>query len=83
MPGFRSVSVEEMVERLLNSTSRLMLALMRSGEEDEAMRQLAALAKTPAGPDYGQLRNDPAWAGLRSRADFQAMLAGLDPRMGP
>ena len=52
-------------------------------EPDEAMRHLLVLAKTYGGPDYGQLRFDPAWASLRARPDYQAMLARLDPHLEP
>jgi TolB-like protein/class 3 adenylate cyclase len=50
-----------------------------TGETDEAMRRLLALAKTPGGPDYGQLRFDPLWSALRDRPEYQAMLARLKP----
>jgi hypothetical protein len=30
------------------------------GENDQAIERLAYLAKTPGGPDYGQLKFDPA-----------------------
>ena len=52
-----------------------------TGEADEAMQHLLTLANTPGGPDYGQLRNDPMWAPLRTRADYQGMLTRLDPHL--
>ncbi len=54
-----------------------------TGEGDAAMERLVALAKTPGGPDYGQLRFDPAWDVLRGRGDFKTMLVRLDPHLGP
>lgn len=35
------------------------------GDINSAMERLVFLAKTPGGPDYGQLKFDPAWDGLR------------------
>lgn len=54
-----------------------------SGEADEAMRHLLNLQETPGGPDFGQLRDDPVWAPLRERIDYQAMIAQLDPHSTP
>ncbi|MBE7211520.1 MAG: hypothetical protein INR65_10925 [Gluconacetobacter diazotrophicus] len=61
------------------------LALIRAwvGEPDAAMNDLAGLRNLPSGPDYGQLRYDPAWSVLRGRPDFQAMLGQMEPRMEP
>ena len=61
----------------------LALVCAWTDEPAEAMRHLAVLARTFGGPDYGQLRFDPAWASLRGRPDFQAMLAQLDPHLEP
>ena len=54
-----------------------------TGEADEAMQHLLILAKTPGGPDFGQLRYDPAWASLHMRKDYQTMLAQLNPHLIP
>ena len=49
------------------------------GEIDSAMEQLTTLATHPGGPDYGQLKFDPAWKDVRSDPRFQAMLSQLEP----
>src|SRR5229473_4401806 len=49
---------------------------------DSAMERLVFLAKTPGGPDYGQLKFDPAWDAVRSEARFAKMLDGLRPESG-
>ena len=50
------------------------------GEVDSAIERLTFLAKTPAGPDYGQLKFDPAWDGLRGDARFAKIVASLAPK---
>jgi TolB-like protein/Flp pilus assembly protein TadD len=45
-----------------------------TGEPDLAFEQLSVLSKVPGGPDYGQLRYDPAWNALRGDARFAAIL---------
>ena len=54
-----------------------------TGEADAAMTALAALEKTPGGPDAGQLRFDPMWDPVRGKAGFAEMLARLDPHLAP
>ena len=50
------------------------------GDVDSAMERLMFLAKTPGnGPDYGQLKFDPAWDAVRREARFATMLDGLRP----
>jgi len=49
------------------------------GENYQAIERLAYLAKTPGGPDHGQLKFDPAWAGLRRDARFVKIADGLQP----
>jgi TolB-like protein/class 3 adenylate cyclase/Flp pilus assembly protein TadD len=49
------------------------------GDVDSAMERLVFLAKTPGGPDYGQLKFDPAWDAVRREARFAKMLDGLRP----
>ncbi len=50
------------------------------GEIDSATEQLTTLAAHPGGPDYGQLKFDPAWKNVRSDPRFQTMLSQLEPR---
>jgi TolB-like protein/Flp pilus assembly protein TadD len=52
------------------------------GDVDSAMERLVFLAKTPGGPDYGQLKFDPAWDAVRREARFAKMLGGLRPESG-
>ncbi len=54
-----------------------------TGDTDVARAALVALEKTPGGPDYGQLRFDPAWDPLRGKPGFAEMLARLDPHLAP
>jgi TolB-like protein/Flp pilus assembly protein TadD len=49
------------------------------GDNDAAIERLTFLAKTPGGPDYGQLKFDPAWDGLRGDARFAKIVDGLRP----
>jgi TolB-like protein/class 3 adenylate cyclase/Tfp pilus assembly protein PilF len=52
------------------------------GDVDSAMERLVFLAKTPGGPDYGQLKFDPAWDAVRREARFAKILDGLRPESG-
>jgi TolB-like protein/Flp pilus assembly protein TadD len=52
------------------------------GDVDSAMEQLVFLAKTPGGPDYGQLKFDPAWDAVRREAQFAKILDELRPEPG-
>ena len=49
------------------------------GNNDSAIERLTFLAKAPGGPDYGQLKFDPAWDGLRSDVRFTKIVEGLRP----
>ncbi len=49
------------------------------GDNDSAIERLTFLARTPGGPDYGQLKFDPAWDGLRGDARFTKIIEGLRP----
>jgi tetratricopeptide (TPR) repeat protein len=59
--------------------TRLAMAYTWVGENDPAIEQLANLARIPGGPDYGQLKFDPAWAALRGDARFVKIVEGLRP----
>jgi len=63
--------------------TRLAMAYAWLGENDPAIEQLTYLAKIPSGPDYGQLKFDPAWAALRADARFVKIVEGLEPRSTP
>ncbi len=60
--------------------TRLAMAYAWLGENDPAIEKLEYLAKTPGGPDYGQLKFDPAWAALRGDARFVKIIDRLQPR---
>ena len=49
------------------------------GDVDLAIERLTSLAKMPGGPDYGQLKLDPAWDAVRRDPHFAKMLDGLQP----
>ena len=54
-----------------------------TGETSAAVAALDGLAGTPGGPDYGQLRFDPAWDAVRAAPGFQAVLVRLDSHFAP
>jgi hypothetical protein len=56
------------------------LLCSRVGETDLALDQLEALAKTPGGPSYGELRLDPMWDLLRGHPRFEKIVASLAPK---
>ncbi len=49
------------------------------GDIDSAIERLAFLGKMPGGPDYGQLKFDPAWDALRRDGRFAKIVDGLRP----
>jgi TolB-like protein len=49
------------------------------GDVNSAMERLIALSKMPGGPDYGQLKFDPAWDAVRHDPRFTQMLNQLRP----
>ena len=84
--GLRAVAMRPVSRDAMDGPGLLTaLALIDAwtGETTGAQATLDELAKTPGGPDYGQLRFDPAWSGLRETSAFQAMLAGLKPQLAP
>jgi len=50
------------------------------GDIDSGIERLAFLGKIPGGPDYGQLKFDPAWDALRGDARFAKIVASLAPK---
>lgn len=48
-----------------------------TGERDLALAQIEKLAKTPAGPAYGELRLDPSWDSLRDDPRFEKIVNSL------
>jgi TolB-like protein/class 3 adenylate cyclase len=53
------------------------------GDVDPAIERLTSLAKMPGGPDYGQLKLDPAWDAVRRDPRFAKMLDRLRPASNP
>jgi len=49
------------------------------GDVDSAIERLIFLGKTPGGPEYGQLKFDPAWDAVRRDARFAKIVNGLRP----
>ena len=60
--------------------TRLAMAYAWLGDNDAAIERLTYLAKIPSGPDYGQLKFDPAWAAVRGDARFVKIVDQLQPR---
>jgi serine/threonine-protein kinase len=60
--------------------TRLAMAYTWLGEKDPAIEQLSLLAKIPGGPDYGQLKFDPAWDALRGDPRFEKIVQSLAPK---
>ena len=50
------------------------------GDVNSAIERLIALSKMPGGPDYGQLKFDPAWDALRGDPRFEKIVASLAPK---
>lgn len=50
-----------------------------AGDVNSAIEQLAFLAKTPGGPDYGELKFCPAWDAVRNDPRFAQILATIEP----
>ena len=53
------------------------------GDVNSAIERLIALSKMPGGPDYGQLKFDPAWDAVRRDPRFTKMLNQLRPFRSP
>jgi TolB-like protein/Tfp pilus assembly protein PilF len=51
----------------------------RLNDRDRALSQLEELARIPNGIDYGSLRFDPEWDGLRGDPRFEKIVASLAP----
>jgi hypothetical protein len=48
--------------------TQLAMAYAWLGDNDAVIERLTYLAKFQSGPDYGQLKFDPAWAASRTKA---------------
>jgi len=80
--GLRAVELRPISNDALDGAAvigNLAMTYAWVGDVDSAMERLVFLAKTPGGPDYGQLKFDPAWDAVRRDARFAKMLDGLQP----
>jgi serine/threonine protein kinase/tetratricopeptide (TPR) repeat protein len=81
--GRRAVELQPISEDAVDGArviTKLAMIYTWLGDNDAAIERLTFLAKTPAGPDYGQLKLDPAWDGLRGDARFARIVDDLKPR---
>ena len=44
-------------------------------QRQQALEQLATVVQLPGGPDYGRLKFDPVWDGIRKEPKFQEIMA--------
>ena len=80
--GRRAVALRPIAEDAVDgpvASACLAMVCAWLGDTDSAMEQLIGLASRPGGPDYGQLKFDPAWKDVRPDPRFQKMLAQLEP----
>jgi TolB-like protein/Flp pilus assembly protein TadD len=80
--GRRAVELRPISDDALDGAriiTKLAMIYAWLGDNDAAIERLTFLAKTPGGPDYGQLKFDPAWDGLRGDARFAKIVDGLRP----
>jgi len=59
--------------------TRQSMAYAWLGDKDAAIERLSQAASVPSGPDYGQLRFDPAWSALRDDPRYLHIVATLQP----
>jgi len=82
--GYRAVELRPINKDAVDGAvvlTRLAMAYAWLGENELAIERLANLAKTPGGPDYGQLKFDPAWDALRGDARFVKIVDTLQPQV--
>jgi TolB-like protein/Tfp pilus assembly protein PilF/tRNA A-37 threonylcarbamoyl transferase component Bud32 len=59
--------------------TNLALVYAWTGERDLALKQLAVVARIPAGPSYGDLALNPKWDSLRDDPRFRKIVDSLRP----
>jgi tetratricopeptide (TPR) repeat protein len=57
--------------------TRLAMAYAWLGDKDAAIEKLSLVASVPSGPDYGQLKFDPAWSALRDDPRYLQIVTAL------
>ena len=80
--GHRAVELLPSTKDALNGTEVLYFYAVIcawTGERDQAIQQLQALARLPAGVSYGEIRLDPFWDPLRGNPSFENIVASLAP----
>lgn len=76
--AIRPIAKDAMEGAFLATNLALVYAL--TGESALALEQLAILAKTPAGPSYGELALSPKWDVLRGDPRFRQIVESLRPK---
>lgn len=59
--------------------TRVAMAYAWLGDKNAAIDWLSRAASVPSGPDYGQLKFDPAWAALREDPRYAELVVKLEP----
>ncbi|MEY2549382.1 MAG: hypothetical protein QOD64_1964 [Verrucomicrobiota bacterium] len=80
--GRRAVELRPLADDAVDGAALLSsLAMVYAwvGEASDALAHLEVLARIPNGPDFGQLKYDPAWDALRGDPRFAAVLKELQP----
>ncbi len=62
--------------------TRLAMARAWLGDKDAAIEGLSLVASVPSGPDYGQLKFDPAWSSLRGDPRYVHIVTTLQTSGG-
>ncbi len=80
--GLRAVELRPIADDAVDGAvviANLAMIYAWNGDVDLAIERLFFLAKIPGGPDYGQLKFDPAWDAVRRDPRFAEMLVSLQP----
>ncbi|MFL6527846.1 MAG: tetratricopeptide repeat protein [Chthoniobacterales bacterium] len=80
--GQRAVALRPIAQDALDGAvvlTSLAMTYAWIGDVNSAIEQLAFVAKTPAGPDYGDLKYSPSWDALRGDPRFGQILASIEP----
>jgi TolB-like protein/Tfp pilus assembly protein PilF len=81
--GRRAVELRPLADDAVDGAAMLSsLAMIYAwvGDVNGAISHLEFLARIPNGPDFGQLKYDPAWDAVRGDPRFAAILTQLQPK---